>query len=88
MGRGRGWNERRVTGEQTRSVWTQTGRSGVFSPSVEYHTRLSSRGVEDPVVRARLGSQVRLMLLQITSLVSHLRRRGGGRGGLRLRRRS
>lgn len=25
------WNERRLTGEQTRSVWTQTGRSGVFS---------------------------------------------------------
>lgn len=30
------------------SVWTQTG--GVFSSSVEYHTRLSSGGVEDPVV--------------------------------------
>lgn len=41
---------------------------GVFSSSVEYHTRLSSGGVEDPVVRARLRSQVGLVVLLINRL--------------------
>lgn len=49
----------------------------MFSSSVEYHAGLSSGGIEDPVVRAGLGSQVRLVLLQLAGLVSH----GGGRGG-------
>lgn len=49
----------------------------MFSSSVEYHTGLSSRGVEDPIVRARSGSQMRLMFLQVSSLISLIRRRGG-----------
>lgn len=70
--------------EKEECIWTQTGRRGVFSSSVEYHTRLSSGGVEDPVVRARLGSQVRLVLLQVTA-VALRSRRGRSRRGLRLR---
>lgn len=54
--------------------------------SVEHHTRLSTGGVEDPVVRARLGSQVRLVVLPITIIRTRLLGRWGrgrGRAGLR-----
>jgi len=46
--------------------------------SVEDHTRLSSWGVEDPVVRARPGPQVGFVVLKVLSL-------SGGWGGLWLR---
>lgn len=64
------WNERRLTGAR-QGVW----RSGVLRWSVEHHTGLSSRWVEDPVVRARFGSQVRLVVL----LWCVIRRWGGSR---------
>lgn len=66
--------EDRRKGEQRKCAWTQIRRRGVFSSSVEYHTRLSSRGVENPVVRAGLGSQMRLVILQLSSLVCPIRK--------------
>lgn len=66
-------------------VWTEIRRRA--SSSVEYHTRLSSGGVEDPVVRTRLGSQMWLVILQQLGGLIFLNRHRGWRGrGLRLRR--
>lgn len=52
-----------------------------LSWSVENHTGLSSWGVEDPVVRARLGSQVRLMTLHQLLVGGRSRWFGLWRGG-------
>lgn len=57
-------NRQKRQSRNEREANEQTGRSGVLRSSVENHTGLSSGGIEDPVVRARLGAQVRLVVLQ------------------------
>lgn len=56
----------------------------MVSSSVEYHAGLSSGGVENLVVRTRPGSQMRLVILQLSGdLCIPVRRRSLGRRGLR-----
>lgn len=81
------WNERRLKEEQKRGCMDIDKEERHASSSVEDHTRLSSGGVEDPVVRTRLWSQMWLVILQqLGSLIFFNRHRGRRRSELGLQR--